>query len=142
MRVIDLDTRVEFYAVRFQPMIQTFQANKRGYMIMVESYSEKPIPKSQWGLVVLSKPEFPLAHADDGPLATLDGVSTACDISIPFQPKKYNVLCRYFIDTPPGNHSMSIHCSVNKTMLPDAVIELELLEDGKSILKAEGKIPY
>ena len=140
MRVIDLDTRTEFYAVRYQPMIQTFNANKRGYLIMVESSSEKPLIKTQWGLVILSNPEFPLAHPDDGPLATLGGVQVACDISIPFQPKKYNVLFRYFVDTLPGSHDLSIHCSVNKSMLPDAVIELELFEDGKPILKAEGKL--
>ena len=138
MRAINRDTRKEFNSVRFEPMTQTFLANKHGYTIMVESYSDRPIPKARWGLIILSKPSFPLAHPNDGIAASLDKIGVACLLTQPVQPKKYNALFRYFIETGPGDHAMSIDCSVDKSELSDMVLELEVIEDGRSILKSSG----
>ena len=140
LRVINMDTKVEFTPVRFEPMTESFAINKSGYTVMVESCSEWQIPKVRWALVVLSRPDFPFAHPDDGPIASLDTVGVACEVSMPVQPKKYNVLFRYFIETEPGSHSLSIDWAVDRKTYPDMVLELEVIEDGKSVQKASGKV--
>ena len=94
MRIINNDTRQEFNPVRTEPMTQTFEPNKSGYTIMVESICEKTMPKSRWGINVLSKPEFPVAHAGEGEVGRMDKLALACEVNLPVQPKKYNVLFR------------------------------------------------
>ena len=138
MRAINNDTRHEFNPVFFDPLTETFSPNKHGYTIMVESVSEKPIPKVRWGLNVLSKPEFPLANVGDGENAHLNTLKQAAEISAPVVLKKNNILFRYFIVAPPGDHALSVDLSLQGIDPSLGAVELELQEDRRTILKNTG----
>ena len=138
MRAINNDTRQEFNPVFFDPLTETFAPNKHGYTIMVESVSEKPIPKVRWGLNVLSKPEFPHARAGDGDNTHLTVLKQAAELGGPVSLKKNNILFRYFIVTPPGDHGLSVDLSIQGIDPSLGAVELELQEDRRTILKNSG----
>ena len=72
----------------------TFHANRLGYTLMVDALSDDIIPRARWGLSILSNPEFPLAHSNDGANAKLDPVAIACTVTLPLTIRKYNVVFR------------------------------------------------
>ena len=74
-------------------MVQTFLVNKLGYTFLAEAICANPLPRTRWGIRVLSKPEFPV-DTEVGAFGLLNIPKLQCEISMPVVPKKYNVLFR------------------------------------------------
>lgn len=130
-----------------RPLLHMFKPNKNGYTFMAVGRSPIPVPKLEWSLRVLSFPDFPCdvertlnmaiePKVESGPARpmTTPG-SAASEISTETGEivLKYDVLFRYDIEIAAVQELVGVAVSVDPVELPDAILSLQVLEDGVEV---------
>ena len=136
-----------------RPLLHTFKPNKHGYTFMAVGRSPIPVPKLDWSLRVLSFPDFPCdaertlnmavePKVESGaaqPLTTPGSAASEVSTETGEIVLKYDVLFRYNIEIEAAQELVGLALSVDPAELPDAVLSLQVLEDGVELENESAK---
>jgi hypothetical protein len=136
-----------------RPTLHKFEPNTHGYTFMAIGRSPVPIPKLDWALRVLSFPDFPCEadrtltmtiepKTETGAARPMTTPGSACSEIDPDTGEtllKYDVLFRYDLEIAAVQELVGLSLSVDPIQLPDAVMYLQVLEEGVELEAASAK---
>lgn len=151
--VVDNDTQNAVPTTFGLPLVYTFAPNTHGYTFVGFGRSPVAVPKIDWALRCMSFPDFPVAVDQElslllepveqtkaaKPMTTPGSAAAEVSTVTGDVELKYDVLFRYTLEIEAIQEMVSICLSVDPTLLPDAVLHVELLEDGVQIAEGEAK---